>query len=175
MHNLLRKNQQFIWSDKCQRAFYTIKKLLCSQPILEIFDQNLPINIYTDASLEGVGAILKQTQPDGKEKPVAYFLKKLNAAQKKKKAIYLECLGITEAVRYWQYWLIGKSCTVYTDHKPLENMNLKSRTDEDLGDMTYYLSQYDFRIKYAPGKQNLEADCLSRNPVLDPSQNIEER
>lgn len=175
LHNLLRKNQPFIWSDKCQRAFDTIKSLLCSQPILEIFDQNLPINIYTDASLEGVGAILKQTQPDGKEKPVAYFSKKLNAAQKKKKAIYLECLAITEAVRYWQYWLIGKSFTVYTDHKPLENMNLKSRTDEDLGDMTYYLSQYDFRIKYAPGKQNLEADCLSRNPVLDPSQNIEER
>lgn len=45
-----------------------IKNLLCSQPILEIFDPDLPINIYTDASLEGVGAILKQIQPDGKEK-----------------------------------------------------------------------------------------------------------
>lgn len=175
LHNLLRKNQKFIWCERCQSAFDAIKSLLCSQPILEIFDQNLPINIYTDASLEGVGAILKQIQQDGKEKPVAYFSKKLNAAQKKKKAIYLECLAITEAVRYWQYWLIGKSFTVYTDHKPLENMNLKSRTDEDLGDMTYYLSQYDFKIKYAPGTQNLEADCLSRNPVLDASENQEER
>ncbi|XP_046424699.1 uncharacterized protein LOC124181971 [Neodiprion fabricii] len=55
-------------------------------PILEIFDQNLPINIYTDASLEGVGAILKQKQPDGKEKPVAYYSKKLNETQKKTKS-----------------------------------------------------------------------------------------
>lgn len=175
LHNLLRKNQQFIWSDKCQNAFDTIKTLLCSQPVLEIFDQDLPINIYTDASLEGVGAILKQTQPNGKEKSVAYFSKKLNGAQKTKKAIYLECLAIKEAVRYWQYWLIGKPFTVYSDHKPLENMNLKSRTDEELGDLTYYLSQYDFKIKYNPGKQNLEADCLSRNPVLESDENTDEQ
>jgi len=175
LHNLLKKNQKFIWSIECQKAFENIKKLLCSQPVLEIFDKELPIKIYTDASLEGVGAILKQTQLNGKEKPVAYFSKKLNAAQKKKKAIYLECLAIKEAVRYWQYWLIGKSFIVYSDHKPLENMNIKSRTDEELGDFTYYLSQYDFQIKYAPGKDNLEADCLSRNPVLETNENKEEQ
>lgn len=174
LHNLLRKNQKFIWTDECQKAFEMVKNLLCTQPVLEIFDQDLAINIYTDASLEGVGAILKQTQLDGKEKPVAYFSKKLNEAQKKKKAIYLECLAIKEALRYWQYWLMGKSFTVYSDHKPLENMNLKSRTDEDLGDLTYYLSQYDFKIKYMPGKQNLEADCLSRNPVLESNENTDE-
>lgn len=175
MHNLLRKNQKCVWSDKCQTAFEMIKNLLCSQPVLEIYDQDLPINIYTDASLEGIGAILKQTQPDGKENPVAYFSKKLNEAQKKKKAIYLECLAIKEAVRYWQHWLIGKTFTVYSDHKPLGNMNLKCRADEELGDLTYYLSQYDFKIKYAPGKQNLEADCLSRNPVLESNENTDEQ
>lgn len=175
LHNLLRKNQKFDWSEECQKTFEKIKNLLCTQPVLEIFDRDLPINIYTDASLEGVGAILKQTQCDGKEKPVAYFSKKLNETQKKKKAIYLECLAIKEAVRYWQYWLIGKSFTVYTDHKPLENMNLKARTDEELGDLAYYLSQYDFTIKYSPGKKNLEADCLSRNPVLESDENTDEQ
>lgn len=175
LHNLLRKNQNFNWTDKCQATFKKIKNILCSQPVLEIFDQELPISIYTDASIDGVGAILKQTQKDGKQKPIAYFSKKLNQAQKKKKAIYLECLAIKEAVKYWQYWLIGKPFTVYTDHKPLENKNLKSRTDEELGDLTYYLSQYDFQIKYSPGKENLEADCLSRNPVLEPNDNKEEQ
>lgn len=175
LHNLLRKNQKFIWSEDCQNAFDKIKDLLCSQPVLSIYDPDLPINIYTDASLEGVGAILKQTQPNDKEKPVAYFSKKLNEVQKKKKAIYLECLAIKEAVKYWQYWLIGKSFTVYSDHKPLENMNLKSRTDDELGDLTFYLSQYDFKIKYTPGKNNMEADCLSRNPVLNAEENKEEK
>lgn len=174
-HNLLRKNKKFIWSADCQNAFEMIKKLLCKKPILEIFDHNLPINIYTDASLEGIGAVLKQMQPNGKEKTVAYFSRKLNEVQKRKKAIYLECLAIKEAIRYWQYWLIGKIFTVYSDHKPLENLNIKSRTDEELGDLVYYLSQYDFKIKYAPGRENLEADCLSRNPVLEPNKDIDEQ
>lgn len=153
LHNLLRKGISFKWSEECQKSFNEIKDLLCSQPILAIFDENLPINIYTDASLQGVGAVLKQVQPDGKEKPVAYFSKKLDDTRKKKKAIYLECWAIKEAVRYWQYWLLNKPFAVFSDHKPLENMNIKSRTDEDLGDLTYYLSQYDFKIKYAPGKK----------------------
>lgn len=178
LHNLLRKNQKFIWSEKCQEAFEYMKKFLSSQPVLSIFDPDLPIHIYTDASLQGVGAVLKQPQlnEDSKtEKPVAYFSRKLNESQKKKKAIYLECIAIKEAIKFWQYWLIGRHFTIFSDHKPLENMKIKARTDEELGDLTYYLSQFDFELKYFPGKDNLEADSLSRNPVLEPQEDEEEK
>lgn len=175
LHNLLRKGQPFIWTKECQKSFDELKNILLTQPVLTIFDPNLPIHIYTDASLLGVGGVLKQPQKNKEEKPVAYFSKKLNEVQKRKKAIYLECLAIKECVKYWQHYLIGKKFTVFSDHKPLENMNIKSRTDEELGDLTYYLSQYDFVVKYSPGKYNLEADCLSRNPVLEPNENMEEQ
>lgn len=175
LHNLLRKGQNFNWTKACQESFEEMKQILCSQPILTIFDPNLPIHIYTDASILGVGAVLKQPQENNEEKPVAYFSKKLNEVQKMKKAIYLECLAIKECVKYWQHLLIGKSFTVFSDHKPLENMNIKSRTDEELGDLIYYLSQYEFQIKYSPGKYNVEADCLSRNPILEPNENQEEQ
>ena len=82
--------------------------MLCSKPILAIFDRNLPTYIYTDASIA---------------KPVAYFSKKFNGTQKEKKEIYLECLAIKEAVKYWQHWLIGREFIIFIDHKSLENMN----------------------------------------------------
>lgn len=174
LHNLLRKDVKFIWSAECQESFEKIKTLLCSKPILKIYDPEQPIDIYTDVSIKGVGAVLKQADENGDSKPVAYFSKKLSEAQKKKKAIYLECLAIKEAVKYWQHWLMGKKFVVYSDHKPLEHMNIKARTDEELGDLTYYLSQYNFEIKYNPGKLNQEADCLNRNPVLEPHDNAED-
>lgn len=119
---------------------------------------------------------MKQPQPEenGKEKPIAYFSRKLNEAQKKKKAIYIETLAVKEPVLYWQHWLMGKAFKVFTDHKPLENLNIKARPDEELGDLTFYLSQFDMEIKYNPGKLNLEADCLSRNAVLEPENTQEE-
>lgn len=178
LHNLLRKNQEFIWSEDCQKAFDYMKNFLSSQPVLSIFDRNLPIHIYTDASLQGIGAVLKQPQLNknsGIKKPVAYFSRKLTESQKKKKAIYLKCIAIREAVKFWQHWLIGRHFIVFSDHKPLEKMNIKARTDEELGDLTYYLSQFDFELKYFPGKDNLEADCLSRNLVLEPQEDEEDK
>lgn len=169
LYNLLRKNQKFIWDEKCRSTFEKMKTLMCSKPILAIFDPNLPIHVYTDASLQGVAAVLKQIQENGEEKPVAYFSRKLNESQTKKKAIYLECLAIRDAIRYWHHLLADKFFTVFSDHKPLVKLNIKARTDEELGSLTHDLSQYNFKIVYSPGKQNIEADALSRNPVLEPS------
>jgi len=174
LHNLLRKDVKFCWTAECKKAFIGMKKYLCSSPILSIYSQNKEVFIYTDASGDGLGAILKQPQENGILHPVAYFSKKLNPSQKKKKIIYLECLAIKEAIVYWQHWLIGRDFTVITDHKPLETLKVKARTDEPLGDLIYYLSQYNFKVIYAPGKENIEADSLSRNPVLENFENEED-
>lgn len=167
LHALLKKNTRFKWSESCEKAFEDIKSCLCSSPILAIFDREKPAYIYTDASNYGLGAVLKQPDANGVLHPVAYFSKKLSPTQLKQPVIYKECLAIKEAVSFWQYWLIGNSFTVVTDHRPLETLRVKARTDEPLGDLTLYLSQFNFRIVYSPGKLNVEADALSRSPVLE--------
>lgn len=166
-YNLLRKNIEFKWTKICQDNFEKIKDYLCSDPVLAIFDPTIPIYIYTDACLQGVGAILKQRQTDGTIKPVFFFSRKLTESQKTKRAIYIEGLAIKEAILYWQYYLVGQKFTVFTDHKPLEKFNIKKSNDPELRQILNYLSQFDFEIIYNPGKNNLEADCLSRNPVLE--------
>ncbi|CAA9995080.1 unnamed protein product [Nesidiocoris tenuis] len=174
LHSLLRKNAEFVWTEQCQESFESVKKHLCSQPILAIFDPKLKIIIETDASGDGVGAVLKQVQESGEIKPVAYFSKKLKDYQKKKKAIYLECLAMKEAIKFWQHWLVGATFQIITDHKPLEALKINSRSDEELGDMLLFLSQFDFRVTYRPGSTNMEADCLSRNPVIEDYEYLEE-
>lgn len=87
-YNLLRKNVRFHWSGKCQENFEKLKEYLSSDPILAIFDPDRPIIIYTDASVEGVGAVLKQPQDDGKEKSVFFFSRKLTELQKRKSNFY---------------------------------------------------------------------------------------
>lgn len=73
LHYLLRKNVPFIWSNKCQESFEKVKSILSSFPVLAVFDRTRPIHIYTDASLEGIGAVLKQPQEDGFEKTNCVF------------------------------------------------------------------------------------------------------
>lgn len=174
LHNLLKKDQKFVWTDECESSFLKVKEYLCSTPILAIYDREKDTVIEVDASRQGLGAVLKQRQAGGDLHPVGYFSKKLTPGQAKKEIMYLECLGIKEAIIYWQHYLIGKSFTVISDHKPLINLKTKSRTDEALGDLMLYLSQFNFKVIYRAGKENLEADSLSRNPVLESFENDDE-
>jgi len=84
-HRLLWKDAEFVWLEECALA---------------IFDPNLATIIYTDVSLFGLGVVLKQAQENNEEKTVAYFSKKLNESQKKKKTIFIESLAIQEVNKY---------------------------------------------------------------------------
>lgn len=167
LRNLLRNNVSFDWSEECSNSFNSTKEYLCTVPALAIFDPEAPIFIFTDASIKGVGALLKQPQEDNSLKTVFFFSRKLTDAQKRKKAIFIECLAIKEAILYWQFHLLGKKFFVFTDHRPLENFNIKKSNDMELVQILNYISHFDFEIVYNPGKDNIEADCLSRNPVLE--------
>lgn len=100
LHNLLRKDIKFSWTTECEKSLIGMKKYLCSSPILSIYCQDKEVFIYTNASGDGLGAILKQPQENGLLHPVAYFSKNLNASQRKKKIIYLECLTIKDNPLY---------------------------------------------------------------------------
>lgn len=172
LHHLLKKNVKFIWSDDCQQSFQTCINLLCSHPCLSIFCPEKDTFVYTDASNEGIGAVLKQRQSDGSIKPVAFFSKKISDSHKKKRAIFLECLAIKESLLYWRHKLLGLKFKIFTDHKPLVGKKVNSQYDDELRELLLHISQFDFVIEYKPGIENTEADCLSRNPVLEHDENF---
>ena len=173
LHRLLRTDVKFEWSEECERAFQDLKNHLCQSPILQIYDPDKLIYLFTDASGVGLAGVMKQEDENGQLHPVGFFSKKLKDSIKKKPAIFLEALAIKESILFWQYKLIGREFIVISDHKPLENLKLKARPDEELGALVVFLSQFNFKIIYQAGKENVEADALSRNPVLEWFENEE--
>lgn len=65
LHALTRETVPFFWSMACQRAFLQLKDLLVSPPVLAFPNFDKSFVMHTDASIEGLGAVLEQEQEDG--------------------------------------------------------------------------------------------------------------
>ena len=61
----------FQWSEMCQNAIDTLKNKLVSAPILVYPEFDKPFMLYTDASDNAIGGVLRQRHVDG-EKVIAY-------------------------------------------------------------------------------------------------------
>ena len=72
LHAFTRKDDHFEWDADCQSAFKTLKQRLVEAPVLAYPDFTKPFSLETDASIEGLGAILSQRGDDKKLHPVAY-------------------------------------------------------------------------------------------------------
>jgi len=66
MTELLKKRVRFIWDDKCEQTFQTLRKLLTSDPILAQTHITRPFDVYCDASGMDLGCVLIPVfaQPD---------------------------------------------------------------------------------------------------------------
>ncbi|KAL8149186.1 hypothetical protein AgCh_006264 [Apium graveolens] len=57
---LTRKNERFVWTEKCEESFQELKKRLVTTPVLALPDEIGNFVIYIDASLKGLGCVLMQ-------------------------------------------------------------------------------------------------------------------
>ncbi|GFW29477.1 retrovirus-related Pol polyprotein from transposon 17.6 [Trichonephila clavipes] len=62
--NLLRKDTPFEWTSETKEAFDDIKKAILNPPVLALPDPNAELQITTDASSRGIGAVLEQKYPN---------------------------------------------------------------------------------------------------------------
>nr|GEY83096.1 hypothetical protein [Tanacetum cinerariifolium] len=59
---LTQKNKPFVWGNDEEEAFQTLKRKLCSAPILSLPEISKDFVVYCDASLRGFGAVLMQRE-----------------------------------------------------------------------------------------------------------------
>ena len=89
------------WKEEHQKAFQQLKDALTSAPVLAFTDFSKPFILETDASQEGLGAILSQKQPDGTQRVVAYASRCLRPTERNEtnySSFKLEMLALKWAV-----------------------------------------------------------------------------
>ena len=60
MTQLLKKDQKFVWTEKCEASFQELKRRLVSAPVLTMPDLTKRFDVYCDASKVGLGCVLMQ-------------------------------------------------------------------------------------------------------------------
>ena len=113
MYNLTRQGTPFNWTANCEQTFNTLKSKLLTAPILAYPDFTRDFVLETDASKQGLGAILSQLQDDFKLHPLAYASRSLSPSEKNYE---LETLAVVLAILHFRYHLYGYKVRVYTDH-----------------------------------------------------------
>jgi len=115
---LLKKHSLFVWSSEHETAFQTLKKCLCSAPILALPDFTRQFCIETDASHYRVGAVLLQ---DGH--PLAFLSRALGPKNQGLSAYEKEYTTILIAVDQWRSYLQLGEFIIFTDQKRLIHLS----------------------------------------------------
>ena len=113
------------WSRECQAAFEELKERLTSAPVLAFPDFTQPFRLETDASNDGLGAVLSQLR-DGKYRVIAYASRRLRPTERNMQnysSMKLELLALKWAVtEKFRSYLLGAEFEVFTDNNPLSHL-----------------------------------------------------
>ena len=125
-------------------------------------DFKTPFILHTDASSDGLGAVLYQYQ-DNQRRVIAYASRSLSRSERNYPAHKLEFLALKWAItdKFHEY-LYGAEFQVFTDNNPLTYILTTAKLDATGHRLVAALSNYTFSISYKPGWNNTDADALSR-------------
>lgn len=173
---LTSKNAVWSWGEQEQTAFERLKQSLITAPILGYPHPKSTYILDTDASLDGVGAVLSQQQ-NGTEKVIAYFSKTLGPAEKNYCVTRKELLAIVKAVKHFRPYLYGRQFLLRTDHASLIWLCRRKEPTSQVARWIEILSEFSYTLEHRPGTKHGNADGLSRRPCIDCKQcsKIEQR
>ena len=152
------------WTENEQHIFESLKEILTKPPILAYPDFSKPFELHTDASKQGLGAVLYQH--DGKlKKVIAYASRALSRSEKNYSAYKLEFLALKWAVtEKFSDYLALNHFTVLTDNNPLTYILTSAKLDATGQRWASALGEFNFDIYYRAGLNNTDADAMSRYP-----------
>ncbi|XP_042148237.1 uncharacterized protein LOC121837031 [Ixodes scapularis] len=168
LRRFLRKGQEFIWDQNAEESFGKAKNLLASCSAVSMFDRSLPVQVTTDASAYGLGAVLQQVI-DGETRTIAFASRTLTPQERKYSTGEREALACLWACEHWHVYLWGRNFVLRTDHQALVTLlstNGTGRRPLRIERWCARLMRYNFTVQYTKGEDNVVADALSRLPLL---------
>lgn len=177
LYNLLKTNVKWNWTNRCEEAYTKIKKMLIGAEILVHYNPDWMVRLSTDASQDGVGAVISHILPSGIEKPIAYASRTLSNSEKKYSQIEKEGLSIIFGLCKFNQYLYGRKFVLATDHKPLTTIfhpekGIPQFSANRLRRWAVILSNYQYEIEYVRSEKNY-ADSLSRLSITEKEEDWE--
>ena len=114
-------------------------------------------NVITDASQQGLGAMLMQH-----ESVVAYASRQLKKHEVNYPTHDLELAAVVFALKLWRHYLYGAQFEIFTDHQSLKYIFTQRDLNLRQHRWLEFVKDYDFELSYHLGKANVVADALSR-------------
>src|SRR5690606_24917101 len=81
LHELLRNDVPWDWNSQANAAFQDLKQSLSSPPVLAHYNPRAALEMHTDASSYGLGAVLLQ-ECSGTLRPIAYASRTLTGPER---------------------------------------------------------------------------------------------
>jgi len=161
--DLTRKGQpnELVWEQPQENAFNALRKSVTNPPILRLPDLEKEFILQTDASNDGLGAVLLQ-EDEGVKHPIAFASKKFLPREKNYSTIERECMAIVWGIQKFETYLYGKNFILETDHQPLAYLQKAKFDNGRLMRWALTLQPFRFTVRAIKGSENVGADYLSR-------------
>jgi hypothetical protein len=158
------QQKPWTWGTAEQQALDKLKSVLSSPPILGYANFMQPFELHTDASVQGLGAVLYQEQ-EGHKRVIAYASRSLGRAKRNYPAHKLKFLALKWSVcEKFKDYLYGAEFVVYTENNPLTYVLSSAKLDATGHRWLAALAAFNFKVVYKPDSKNFDADSLSRLP-----------
>ena len=171
--NLTRHDTEFMWTEKCDKAFKHLKELLMQHPILRYPNPGRRYTLFTDASSIGWAGVLTQEFEDDKGKkkqhPICYVSGQFRGSQQNWAALTKEAYAIYMAIRN----ITDAEVTIKCDHLPLKKFLQKQTLNAKVNNWAVELEQFNLKLEWIQGVKNTLADSLSRLLDVDPEAKLE--
>jgi len=145
-----------------RNAFDHLRNILASEDVILTYpDFKSPFDLTTDASASGIGAVLSQNK-----RPITMISRTLKDCELNYATNERELLAIVWAIGKLQNYLYGNNeVRIFTDHQPLTYAVSDKNTNAKIKRWKAFIDENNGKVFYTPGKQNLVADALSRQPL----------